>query len=181
MGQSLPKPVTSVVVKRWGGKGQHFRVGLAEMIGRRTSQEDNHAVVIQSTWGFFGVFDGHGGSACSSFVASRLTEELENGGMPEDDEAMKALALKLDREYLQTNQPSGSTATFVIVTTPTEAGGNYALRVGNIGDSRVLLGRADGTMVEGGGTDGGLTTDHKPDLESERARIERTGGSVQMV
>lgn len=65
-------------------------------------------------------------------------------------------------------------------------------KVGNIGDSRVLLGRADGTIVEGKqismqcskaftshpsvflwlspvtshegpGTDGGLTTDHKPD------------------
>merc|ERR1719330_1578016 len=64
---------------------------------------------------------------------------------------------------------------------PCPCPGRYDLRVGNIGDSRVLLGRADGTIVDGGGTDGGLTTDHKPDLESERARIERTGGSVQMV
>merc|ERR1719277_29948 len=67
------------------------------------------------------------------------------------------------------------------MTTPTEAGGNYGLRVGNIGDSRVLLGRADGTMFEGPGTDGGLTTDHKPDNPDERSRIERTGGTVQEV
>jgi len=45
----------------------------------------------------------------------------------------------------------------------------------------VLLGRADGTMVEGPGTDGGLTTDHKPDNADERARIERTGGTVENV
>merc|ERR1719367_2313924 len=94
---------------------------------------------------------------------------------------MTSLALKLDREYLDTNQPSGSTATFVIVTTPTSAGGKYGLRVGNIGDSRVLLGRADGTMIEGSGSDGCLTTDHKPDHPDERSRIERTGGTVQEV
>ena len=57
--------------------------------------------------------------------------------------------------------------------------GNYQLRVGNIGDSRVLLGRADGSIFPGPGTDSGLTTDHKPDLASERERIERTGGNVQ--
>lgn len=55
------------------------------------------------------------------------------------------------------------------------------MRVGNIGDSRVLLGHADGTMVEGEGTDGCLTTDHKPDHPSERERIERCGGTVQEV
>ena len=29
--------------------------------------------------GFFGVFDGHGGQQCSSFVAKRLTEDLAVG------------------------------------------------------------------------------------------------------
>jgi len=67
------------------------------------------------------------------------------------------------------------------VTPPATSGGNYRLRVGNIGDSRVLLGRADGTIFPGPGTDSGLTTDHKPDLDSERERIERTGGTVQSV
>ena len=39
--------------------------------------------------------------------------------------------------------------------------GNYHLRVGNIGDSRVLLGRADGSIYPGPGTDSGLTTDRR--------------------
>jgi len=177
----MPKAVTSVVVKRWGDKEQSFRSGLSEMNGWRPSMEDAHVVVMKDSWGFFGVFDGHGGSACSAFVAHRLTEELEQNGMPENDDAITELALKIDREYLATGQPSGSTGTFVIVTTPTEGGKTYGLRVGNIGDSRVLLGRADGTIIEGEGTDGGLTTDHKPDHPDERARIERTGGSVQEV
>lgn len=179
MGQGMPKAVTSVVVKRWGGNsGQAFRAGLAEMNGWRPSMEDAHVVVMRENGGFFGIFDGHGGTQCSAYVASRLKEVLDTKGLPEDDEAMKALALQLDAEFLDTKQASGSTGTFVIVHPPKEGAGQYRLRVGNIGDSRVLLGRADGTMVEGNGTDGGLTCDHKPDYPSERERIERTGGTV---
>ena len=34
----------------------------------------------------------------------------------------------------------------------------------------IVIITAQGTLVEGSGTDGGLTTDHKPDHPSERAR-----------
>ncbi|CAK9118295.1 unnamed protein product [Durusdinium trenchii] len=57
----------------------------------------------------------------------------------------------------------------------------HELLVGNIGDSRVLLGKADGSIVEGPGTDGGLTTDHKPDHPAEVERIKRTGGHVESI
>merc|ERR1719464_161707 len=178
MGPVLPKPVTAVVVKRQASK--LFRAGIAEMNGWRKNMEDAHLIFMPEDWGFFGVFDGHGGDQCSRFVASRLMEELESGA-PESDAAVKDLALRIDREFLDRNEPSGSTGTFAIVRPPAEGEGQFLLRVGNIGDSRVLLGRADGTLVEGPGTDGGLTTDHKPDHPSERARIERTGGHVEMV
>lgn len=178
MGQGLPKAVTSVVVKRH--TGTLFRAAIAEMNGWRPNMEDAHLMLMRENWGFFGVFDGHGGDQCSAFVARRLEEELQKG-MPEDDAALSSLALRLDAEFLDAQQPSGSTGTFVIVKPPEEAGGNYTLRVGNIGDSRVLLGHADGKMFEGSGTDGGITTDHKPDHAVERARIERTGGNVQDV
>mmetsp|Transcript_71858 Transcript_71858/g.131120 ORF Transcript_71858/g.131120 Transcript_71858/m.131120 type:complete len:1260 (+) Transcript_71858:63-3842(+) len=182
MGQGLPKAVTPLVLER--GAGPLFQIGLAEMNGWRPGMEDAHVVVVRDTWGFFGVFDGHGGQQCSAFVASRLTEELTNKPMPEDDAALKSLMLRIDKEFLDTEQPSGSTGTFAIVQPPdaTEAGEKRVrLRVGNIGDSRVLLGRADGTIVEGPGTDGGLTTDHKPDNETERERIYRTGGTVETI
>lgn len=151
------------------------------MNGWRPAMEDAHVVVMRENGAFFGIFDGHGGTQCSAYVAQRLNEVLDTKGLPEDDEAVKELALQLDKEYLDTNTPSGSTGTFVIVHPPKEGGSQYQLRVGNIGDSRVLLGRADGTMVEGDGTDGGLTIDHKPDNADERKRIERTGGTVQEV
>lgn len=178
MGQALPKAVTSVVSKRFSGPC--FRAGLAEMNGWRASMEDSHVVVMRNREAFFCICDGHGGDECSRFIARRLREELDSG-FPEDDAAVTELALRLDRDFLATEQQSGSTSTFVIIKPPEEADGNYFLRVGNIGDSRVILGRADGTIVEGQGTDGGLTTDHKPDHPNERARIERTGGHVQEV
>jgi len=150
------------------------------MNGWRVSMEDSHVIIMQDTWGFFGVCDGHGGDQCSTFIAQRLHEELANGP-PEDDASMTALMLRLDTEFLETKRPSGSTGTFVLVEPPSEPGGRYHLRLANIGDSRILLARADGSMVEGPGSDGALTTDHKPDHPSERARIERTGGYVRDV
>jgi len=179
MGAVLPKEVSPIVLERHGGK--LFQVGFAEMNGWRKNMEDAHVIVMKDTWGFFGVFDGHGGDKCSEFVMQRLNKELENGPPPADDAAMKEVMLRIDREFLATNQPSGSTGTFALVKPPTSDGGQYELRVGNIGDSRVVLGRADGSIVEGPGTDFGITTDHKPDHPDERARIERTGGTVEFV
>jgi len=178
MGQGLPKAVTSVVVERHAGP--LFRAGMAEMNGWRTGMEDTHVVVAREDWGFFGVFDGHGGTQCSAFIAQRFEEELSQGPLPADDAAVTSLTLRLDSEYLAREQPSGSTGTFVFVKAPKD-GGKHVLRVGNVGDSRVLLGRLDGSLVECPGTDGALTTDHKPDHPSEKERIERTGGTVQEV
>eukprot|EP00930_Biecheleria_cincta_P083639 TRINITY_DN73172_c0_g1_i1.p1 TRINITY_DN73172_c0_g1~~TRINITY_DN73172_c0_g1_i1.p1 ORF type:complete len:534 (+),score=98.24 TRINITY_DN73172_c0_g1_i1:173-1603(+) len=141
--------------------------------------EDAHVIYIRDDWAFFGVFDGHGGDKCSEFIARRYIEELEAGGPPADDRAMKDLALRLDAEFLARKEGSGSTGTFVIVTCM--AGGKFKLRVGNVGDSRILLGRKSGEIYPGPGTDHGLTTDHKPDLDSERARIEAAGGTVEIV
>merc|ERR1711920_756493 len=67
-----------------------------------------------------------------------------------------------------------------VVHKPETPTGKHRLHVINAGDSRVLLGRTNGTIVDGGGTDKGLTTDHKPDHPSERERIERCGGTVEI-
>lgn len=177
MGQTaMRRPVESLVVKRSGGTA--FRTGFAEMNGWRNSMEDANVIYAQDTWGFFGVFDGHGGSACSEFIAERYLRELEENGPP-SDKAMSSLALKFDQEFLDSEQTSGSTGTFVVVTVPEKPGGKYKLRVGNVGDSRILLAHEDGTIYQGPGTDFALTTDHKPDLKSEEERIYRCGGNVQ--
>lgn len=152
---------------------------MAEINGWRNSMEDAHLIHWRSGWGFFGVYDGHGGDQCSKWVAKLLGERLDAEGCPVDDAAVKHLILDVDRLFLAEFLPSGSTATMCIVHKPTDASGRHKLRVINAGDSRVILGRRDGTIVDGGGTDQGLTTDHKPNHPSERERIYRCGGHVQ--
>lgn len=177
MGACLQKPVLSTIVERHGRKT--FRVGLAELNGWRNSMEDAHVIYIEDDWGFFGILDGHGGAECSAWCAKRLREKLDAEGCPADDEAAKNMVLTVDQEYLDTQQSSGSTAAMCIVRTPAQAGGKWRLHVINAGDSRVLLSRADGTIVDGGGTDSGLTIDHKPDDPTEKERIYRCGGTVE--
>jgi len=46
--------------------------------------------------------------------------------------------------------------------------------VANAGDSRCVMGSPTGDMVQR------ITTDHKPDEEKEKSRIESLGGSVQL-
>lgn len=118
------------------------------MSGWRADMEDAHLVFMREDWGFFGVFDGHGGPGCSKFVAKRLGEELEKTGCPKDDVGVKKLVLSLDDEFLKAEDTSGSTATMCIVHKPKPkpgaAGGGCGkvrLRVVNAGDSRVLLGK----------------------------------------
>lgn len=141
--------------------------------------EDAHVIHMQDKWGFFGVFDGHGGEACSAFVANEFYKALENG-CPKDDAEIKRIVLKIDEDFLAQGVPSGSTGAMCIIEKPSAPEGKFGLRVVNVGDSRVLLGRRDGTIVDGGGTDEGLTIDHKPNHDSERERIERCGGTVEV-
>ena len=177
MGAALPKPVMSVVLERHGSKD--FRVGLAELNGWRTSMEDAHVVHLGDGEAYFGILDGHGGADCSAWCSQRLHERLAAEGCPKTDAAAKKLILDTDEAFLATGLPSGSTAAMCVVRPPAAAGGMYKVHVINAGDSRVLLSRANGQIIDGGGTDLGLTTDHKPNHPSERARIERCGGTVE--
>jgi len=173
----LPKPVESTVVERHESKA--FKVGVAEMNGFRNSMEDAHIIHMKDSWGFFGVFDGHGGDQCSAYVEKVLTEKIENNGCPADDDAIREMMFSTDQEFLDTDMGSGSTATMCIVRKPAAAGEKHKLVVINSGDSRVMLGRNDGSIVDGGGTDQGLTVDHKPNYPGERERIYRCGGHVE--
>jgi len=181
MGACLTKPVEAVVMERNGT--EIFQVGVAEMNGWRSSMEDSHLIHMRETWGYFGVFDGHGGDQCSKFVAPRMEELLTKDGCPKDDRAIKELILRVDKEFLDRAESSGSTATMCLVRKPV-GGGKHKLTIINAGDSRVLLGTIEGKIVEGRNndyicTDQGLTRDHKPDDPLERERIYRCGGTVE--
>eukprot|EP01064_Diplonema_japonicum_P017352 TRINITY_DN2543_c0_g1_i2.p1 TRINITY_DN2543_c0_g1~~TRINITY_DN2543_c0_g1_i2.p1 ORF type:complete len:458 (+),score=114.64 TRINITY_DN2543_c0_g1_i2:45-1418(+) len=166
MGQMLPKPVTTKVVERKGNK--RFRVGVSCMNGFRERMEDDHTIELHDEWGFFAVFDGHVGPACAEFMAKAFPERLRNMTIPVSDEDLTKLSLDLDREFLATQSEDGSTGTYF--TAIPIADGKYTLQVGNVGDSRVIVGK--------GGVAHPMTTDHKPTNEEEKQRIELAGGHV---
>jgi len=179
MGASLPKECDSAVIERQGTKS--FNVAVTELNGWRTDMEDAHLIYVTDDIGVFGVYDGHGGKDCSKFAARRIHEELEKSGVPEADAAWEELFIRIDQEFLDSDMTSGTTATMCVVQKPKNAGEKHKLHVVNAGDSRVVLGKADGSIVDGGGncTDKGLTRDHKPEDPEENARIVAAGARVE--
>jgi len=179
MGASLPKACDAALIERVGTKS--FDVGVTELNGWRTDMEDAHLIYVTDKVGVFGVYDGHGGKDCSRFAARRINEELEKAGVPETDAAWEELFIRIDEEFLDSDMESGTTATMCVVYKPEKAGDKHKLHVVNAGDSRVVLGRADGSIVDisPNGTDKGLTRDHKPEDPEEKIRIEAAGARVE--
>eukprot|EP01062_Namystynia_karyoxenos_P066158 TRINITY_DN60165_c0_g1_i1.p2 TRINITY_DN60165_c0_g1~~TRINITY_DN60165_c0_g1_i1.p2 ORF type:complete len:476 (+),score=121.20 TRINITY_DN60165_c0_g1_i1:114-1430(+) len=167
MGPILPKPVLTKVEERAGSSA--YRSGSSCMNGFRERMEDAHCMVMRDEWGFFGVFDGHVGPKASQFMAARFPQCIEREKIPISDDRVSELALQLDREFLDTGSEDGTTGTWFL--THPLGGGRHHVQVGNVGDSRVLIGR-QGKCVE-------MTEDHKPNLAGERDRILAQGGHVQ--
>lgn len=130
----------------------------------------------------FGVFDGHGGHEVAHFVERHFVQELERNSNFRSGRYEKALTenfLRMDTLLLtpagsqelkslihegETESMAGCTAVVVLIV-------GTRLFAANAGDSRAVLARG-GRAVE-------LTTDHKPDMPSERDRIIRAGGRVE--
>lgn len=125
--------------------------------------------------GYVGVFDGHGGEECASYVANNLARYLvANFERVEDwkagDNRMKTMFHKIEDEFVaiatEIEDTSGACATVMIVK------GTEAL-IANIGDCKAIAipeSTADDYII--------LTGDHRADAEEEMERIERAGGSV---
>mmetsp|Transcript_89109 Transcript_89109/g.232363 ORF Transcript_89109/g.232363 Transcript_89109/m.232363 type:complete len:625 (+) Transcript_89109:40-1914(+) len=139
----------------------------------------------------FGVFDGHSGASCSDFVATNLDRSLfdclrhQSRRDVTADMAMRSALLAAFRmtehnyfQYLNKLEggaasawaTAGSTAVSAVFFGPDEEG-RLRLAVANAGDSRVVMGKKDGTAVR-------LSEDHTPDVAGERRRIEQEGASV---
>ncbi|TMW63274.1 hypothetical protein Poli38472_002215 [Pythium oligandrum] len=121
---------------------------------------------------FFGIFDGHGGDHCSSFLA--LLFPLYLLLTPDFHENMPAAATKactaINTEILKREEAKqrggGSTGLVVMI----RDGIAY---VCNVGDCRAILISKSGVSA--------LSTDHKATNESEKQRIEDAGGMVLYV
>eukprot|EP00927_Polykrikos_kofoidii_P015714 TRINITY_DN17021_c0_g1_i1.p1 TRINITY_DN17021_c0_g1~~TRINITY_DN17021_c0_g1_i1.p1 ORF type:complete len:484 (+),score=103.23 TRINITY_DN17021_c0_g1_i1:69-1454(+) len=161
------------------------------MRGWRASMEDASLVMpfgyIGGGWrdaALFGVFDGHGGEQVARFVARQLPVALAE--QPAEQPPEKALAASLVVMDDLLGQPAAA-RDLRELTLPGNPVNESALKCGttavccllrgsefvvsNIGDSRAVLCR--------GGNAVHLTSDHKPELPEEEARIKAAGGFLE--
>eukprot|EP00850_Spirogloea_muscicola_P002628 SM000010S04266 [mRNA] locus=s10:590112:592498:+ [translate_table: standard] len=145
--------------------------------------------------GLFGVFDGHGGSRAAEYVQKHLFDNLVNHpNFSTDPKAAIAETYKqTDQDYLMSengqNRDAGSTASTAVLV-------GKKLLVANVGDSRAVMcrgGKAHDrldlqyalaqrlkTLMPDPGnlSSAPLSSDHKPNRDDERQRIEEAGGVV---
>lgn len=130
----------------------------------------------ETTCSFIGIFDGHGrdGRKCAIFAAQQMAEFLVN-----HTDLLDAPMLALKDASVHANASmhlsdvchtdySGTTACYGLII-------GDELFLGNVGDSRAVLGRIG---ITGRVEAVDLTFDHKPEDELERRRIELSGGRV---
>ena len=184
--------------------------GIADMPGMRVTMEDAVCTKIWDQDGkaycLFGVCDGHGDRGLvSAFVAENTPTILQKyiGEKDMDWEAIwQKTCLEVDEKLKEEEIPGGSTGVLALIT-------EDSIVVANVGDSRAILVQSTETSgldkemekmaisenVEEGEPKlqeesdkttasakvSGLSEDHKPDLESERSRIENAGMKVEAI
>lgn len=143
--------------------------------------QDNYCVyetiIAGEKVSFFGVFDGHGefGHDVSRMVRELIPKNIFTDDFEKDPDGC------IMRGFLKTNEAvencgmdvrmSGTTAVTII-----KWGKNIISA--NVGDSRAIMGRRDGTGPHGRHRPIELTLDQKPELEEELQRIFNSGGQV---
>jgi len=123
---------------------------------------------------YFGVFDGHGGSACADFLRDSLHHFIikqscfpykPKKALVRGFEAAEAAWTEIAMKDKNAIDKSGSCAVVALIV------GDICF-IANVGDSRAVLSADSGTKVYS------LTKDHKPNEETERTRILAAGGEV---
>ena len=186
------------------GLGASVVFGVAQARNQRPYMEDRHTLVsclrpltlsgqpaggddgVPRCWA--GVFDGHNGARAAEFAAARLHQVFASdpavrahggggsGGPPAaqaaEEEAVAGALRRafraVDNELLRMSRADGTRdgATALVVSRLGDS-----LYSAHAGDSRAVLCRS-GRAVR-------LTNDHKPNLTSERSRVEAAGGRVE--
>ena len=150
------------------------------MQGRRNTMEDVVCVAGDLTGrgdtDLVALFDGHGGADVAHQAADYVREYLA-GHAPAPGASDAEVQGLIARAFEEANKLvpcttleniQGSTALVCLLT---QHGEQRRLHVGNIGDSRAVLQRADGTVVR-------ASFDHKPLEAREHQRVRSCGGYV---
>jgi protein phosphatase 1L len=178
--------------QKWAAEKGAYSVQYAEysVCGRRNEMEDafiadvvfgrefpraakekgmDVSSVSAITGSLFGVFDGHSGAKCSSFVSKNLPLALfKNSNYPNDPAlALKEAFFEVDKKFLEGAKSKklkdGSTGLVALAL-------HERLFVANVGDSRGVLCHASKAIP--------MSRDHKPNEPDELARIVKHGGTV---
>ena len=119
----------------------------------------------------------HGGDTCANFLAENLAPALSRAVTQDsihafEEASLDALMLELDHRFLKNHSKEevGATCCFAAITTKEE--GVAHIVVGNVGDSRAMLIRKTGELVQ-------LSEDHKPSNYGESMRILGANGFVK--
>ncbi|PUZ47869.1 hypothetical protein GQ55_7G200700 [Panicum hallii var. hallii] len=199
-------PVTAMATE--SGENGRLCYAVSAMQGYRDTMEDAHRVVLDldaaTATSFFGVYDGHGGPAVSKYCAKHLHNELRKHADFGRDPiaALERTFLRMDEkmktrkaakelceyggnEYWENYKKAIHSSRFLPICGekppydgPTSDGctacvvlirGNQII-VANAGDSRCVLSRNSQPIA--------LSTDFKPNVPSERIRIENAGRTV---
>jgi serine/threonine protein phosphatase PrpC len=130
-----------------------FEYGHVSLQNTRESNEDAETIVCKHPWtdlSLFGVFDGHGGTKSSLFASQYLYKFFFEALEYTDDiqEALDMTHMKTN-DSLSTMKTSSGSTTAVGVIDPL----NKKIHAANLGDSRVVLARKSGKIVQ-------MTRDH---------------------
>lgn len=182
MGIYLSKPNTTK--EHQLGENNALRFGFSCMQGWRMNMEDAHISNMNLTpeISLFAVFDGHGGAEIARFCEKYFPAELlKNTNFTKGDYkvALEETFLKMDQllfgaegnDLLKEFKSDTDTTSFAGCTANVALITKTEIYVANAGDSRAYLYTESGETVP-------LSTDHKPDVITERARIYAAGGYV---
>lgn len=137
--------------------------------GHRSNNEDTHILLEQhDDYTLNGIFDGHRGVFCSDFVSKHLGSYIFNENSEITPETIIDSCIKLDKKCVS---ESGTTATFSIA--KNLGNGKHKVFICNVGDSMTILLKKNQNynLIF-------ATIEHKPNLYSERMRIEKSGRYV---
>lgn len=149
--------------------------------------QDSFCVIFTPAYSIYGVFDGHGpnghfiSEAARNKLMNHFTKQAEDKPPESDDDIFDMLkaSFKHAQDYIENNSKSGTNPKGTLPdantsgTTCTIAYHDHKMRklyLAWVGDSRVVVWN-DKTIVF-------ASTDHKPEIPSEKQRIESQGGRV---
>jgi len=151
--------------------------------------EDGHKIVdpffsrgrnqLEEHWGYFAVYDGHGGREEVDYCEARLHDVVlgevrvqaeQQTGSDGVKSALVSAFHKIDSQLAMLGAwKSGTTATVALVR---RIGNSLVLHVANVGDSRAIL-------VGSNGSSRRVSYDHKACDPGEAARVAQDGGVVR--